>query len=312
MKQCNCKRTPCPHSADWGKPLEIPCDFCGRVKLVAKRKYIPAKTHFCNRICHRRYQKGKKRDAAIIKKVIATKLRKYGSTQVSLICERCKKIFKRFRARARSKLIFCSNFCFGKYRIAHPEVYPPTMLGKKHSPKIIARLKRLAQSRWRTGIYHGTPCSPQRRDNIIKAKLRLTAYQWADIARKRNSTWVKNGRKFGYIFGYRADLGHICRSALEANYCRFLKWIGEPYEYEPKSFDLKYGIKTLLYTPDLYLPDRDVWVELKGYLRPLCKIRLQLFKEQYPRLNFNVVLQSEVEWKDINKHFSKLIPMWEK
>ncbi len=66
--------------------------------------------------------------------------------------------------------------------------------------------------------------------------------------------------------GYRADLGHFCRSKWEANLARFYRFTGVLYFYEPCEFwfPVERGIRT--YTPDfliLYKDGKKVIVEVK-------------------------------------------------
>ena len=63
--------------------------------------------------------------------------------------------------------------------------------------------------------------------------------------------------------GFRADLGHYVRSSWEADYARVLVYLGQPYEYESRTFVLtRSDGSTLTYTPDFYLPDRDEFIEV--------------------------------------------------
>ena len=55
--------------------------------------------------------------------------------------------------------------------------------------------------------------------------------------------------------------GYRFRSRLEARWAVFFDALGVDYEYEPEGFDLGDGI---YYLPDFYLPEDDVWVEIKG------------------------------------------------
>lgn len=55
--------------------------------------------------------------------------------------------------------------------------------------------------------------------------------------------------------------GYKFRSRLEARWAVFFDAAGIRYEYEPQGFNLGDGI---CYLPDFYLPDDDVWVEIKG------------------------------------------------
>ena len=58
---------------------------------------------------------------------------------------------------------------------------------------------------------------------------------------------------------YRHDLGHLCRSTWEANYCR-IKHLDINYDYEPHTFELPLGS----YTPDLKIDNK--FVEIKDIL----------------------------------------------
>ena len=55
--------------------------------------------------------------------------------------------------------------------------------------------------------------------------------------------------------------GYRFRSRLEARWAVFFDAARIKYEYEPEGFDLGDGV---YYLPDFYLPDDDVWVEIKG------------------------------------------------
>ena len=55
--------------------------------------------------------------------------------------------------------------------------------------------------------------------------------------------------------------GYRFRSRLEARWAVFFDTVGIKYQYEPEGFDLGDGIK---YLPDFYLPEDEVWVEIKG------------------------------------------------
>jgi hypothetical protein len=50
------------------------------------------------------------------------------------------------------------------------------------------------------------------------------------------------------------------RSRLEARWAVFFDYLGVRWEYEPEGFESSYG----RYLPDFYLPDLDLYVEVKG------------------------------------------------
>lgn len=120
--------------------------------------------------------------------------------------------------------------------------------------------------------------------------------------KKQSETWVKNRlesryRNYGTYGpvnvvnpysrargGKRADLKSMYfRSSWEANYARFLNFVKEQWEYEPRVFffeEIKRGTRS--YTPDFYLPKKDRWVEVKGWLDSKSKVRLKRFRKYYP------------------------------
>lgn len=99
--------------------------------------------------------------------------------------------------------------------------------------------------------------------------------------------WKGHDKRGGNAFrhthtGRREDLGLTVRSNWEANFLRILKRYGIKYEYEPSVFyyPIKRGNKA--YTPDIWLPTTDEWVEIKGWLDKNSEIKLKRFKRYYP------------------------------
>lgn len=73
--------------------------------------------------------------------------------------------------------------------------------------------------------------------------------------------------------------GTLFRSRLEAHWAAFFKATGTTYEYEKYTFkipNMNAPEKTCEYTPDFYLPDFGIWIEVKGL--PLTA--LEAFKGQ--------------------------------
>jgi len=93
------------------------------------------------------------------------------------------------------------------------------------------------------------------------------------------------GRKNG-MFGKKAKQAKrieykeiLMRSSWEVGYAKYLDRQNIKWQYEPKTFDFK----TYTYTPDFYLPERDTYVEIKGWWRRDAKKRFNLFKRLYPK-----------------------------
>lgn len=82
--------------------------------------------------------------------------------------------------------------------------------------------------------------------------------------------------------GKRPDLDSAYfRSGWEANYARYLTFIGTAWEHEPREFNFP-GRATRHYLPDFYLPDEDRWIEVKGLFTAKGKTQLRRFKEYHP------------------------------
>lgn len=70
------------------------------------------------------------------------------------------------------------------------------------------------------------------------------------------------------------------RSSWEVKYAQYLDKNNIKWLYESKTFDL--GNTT--YTPDFYLPETDIYIEIKGYLRPNSKNKIKLFNKYFKNL----------------------------
>jgi DNA polymerase III alpha subunit len=119
--------------------------------------------------------------------------------------------------------------------------------------------------------------------------------------------------------GYREDIKHYVRSSWEADYARVLNFIGEKYEYEPHTFELtRQDGSTITYTPDFYLVEKDMYVEIKGYMRELDAEKIRLVVEQYG-IELDVIAESEfaelqMAYKDLVNWECPRIPLttnWE-
>ena len=72
-----------------------------------------------------------------------------------------------------------------------------------------------------------------------------------------------------------------------------INWI-----YEPKSFPLKWGSGAIrmMFTPDFYLPELDVYVEITTMNQNLItkkQKKIKLAKKLYPKSNFKLINESQ-------------------
>jgi len=90
------------------------------------------------------------------------------------------------------------------------------------------------------------------------------------------------GPVYRFKSGWREDLQIKVRSGWEAKVLRWLTSQQETWEYEPKRFEFPIKRGTRSYTPDIYLKDKDIWIEIKGALSSTDKTRIRRFKKYYP------------------------------
>jgi len=109
--------------------------------------------------------------------------------------------------------------------------------------------------------------------------------------------------------GFRKDLNHYVRSSWEADFARILNLHKIKYQYEPKTFALTRSNGEISnYTPDFYVPSKNTFYEIKGWMHDLDQEKIKLFQEQYPKYNF--VLISATKFAEFALQYKKLIA-WE-
>jgi hypothetical protein len=137
----------------------------------------------------------------------------------------------------------------------------------------------------------------------------------------------KNKRSY---IGKRPDLGISCRSAWESNILRYFNHIGYQWMYEAKIFYFEKERRgAISYLPDIYLPEYDIYLEVKGYLDSRARGAINKFKKYYPdewaKLRaitgspntkasqwFNKVgIPIYAYYNDIKRDYSKFISNWE-
>jgi len=138
--------------------------------------------------------------------------------------------------------------------------------------------------------------------------------------------------------GFRRDLGIYTRSKMEANILRYYKFIKIKYVYEPQEFEfheIKRGSR--FYKPDIYLPEQNKFIEIKGFFTASDKTKLRRLKryylEEFSKLEFiipdkysrskasgetikflcddlRIDFDEIISYKDMEK-YRALIPGWE-
>jgi hypothetical protein len=87
---------------------------------------------------------------------------------------------------------------------------------------------------------------------------------------------------------------------VEAAFAKILDFYGIKWEYEPRSFPLEWDAEnnvTEAFTPDFYLPEQDLYLELTT-LRPRLATfknrRIRRMKELYPEVNIKLFKRREM------------------
>lgn len=107
--------------------------------------------------------------------------------------------------------------------------------------------------------------------------------------------------------GIRLDVSpEVCfYSTWEANIARVFNLVRINWQYAPKIFDL--GEHT--YRPDFYLPDGEIFIEVKNFMGEYSLKRDQLFRQKYPNIRLEIL--SRTEYEKIEENYSALIEGWE-
>lgn len=87
---------------------------------------------------------------------------------------------------------------------------------------------------------------------------------------------------------------------IEEEFARILDYYGVAWEYEPRSFNLEWdetGAVKVAFTPDFYLPEQDLYVELTT-MRPRLVTKknrkLRQMNELYPEINIQLWKRSDL------------------
>lgn len=81
------------------------------------------------------------------------------------------------------------------------------------------------------------------------------------------------------------------RSSYEIKFAFFLDCSGIKYLYESERF----YFKDCTYCPDFYIPQWDLYIEIKGWWRDEAVKRFKLFKKNYPNKNIKVLMKPDLE-----------------
>lgn len=94
-------------------------------------------------------------------------------------------------------------------------------------------------------------------------------------------------------------------SRWEANTARLFNYLNIRWIHQPETFDLD----SQNYTPDFYLPDYNIYIEVKNFLWKYSKIRDRKFRKLYPNIKLALILKKD--YLKLENKYSQFIKNWE-
>jgi hypoxanthine phosphoribosyltransferase len=86
----------------------------------------------------------------------------------------------------------------------------------------------------------------------------------------------------------------------EEMFARILDFYGLEWQYEPRTFELEWdaeGRVTLAFTPDFYLPEQDLYIELttlRPHLATIKNRKLRRMGELYPQVQIKLLKRRDL------------------
>lgn len=174
--------------------------------------------------------------------------------------------------------------------------HPRGMLGKHHTKEVCDRISKAQTELWASKTEEERRAfAEERRQWQIQHGHSSTANTYSRCRR-----------------GIRDDLGMFFRSRWEANIARLLNQYGIVWRYESVRFRFPdCGDNILSYCPDFYLPDLDIFIEVKGWLDENSWKRADRFAKYYPDENAKLIMVDEDLYYELEKQYGADIPNWE-
>lgn len=190
--------------------------------------------------------------------------------KIETTCSTCnKKIFKHAHVLKNTKNNFCSKECFK----VHRSKYNPMYNKKTKRKSLISRKKLPKRINLKQHIYCCLECG---------AQIHWKTAMYGDGRCKKCAHQGDRGSNFGktILIKFCSYKNIWFKSSWEANFAKWCDGSEVKWQYEPKAFLLEINNKKTNYTPDFYLPELDVWVEVKGYWRKDAKEKFIEFKKR--------------------------------
>jgi hypothetical protein len=191
------------------------------------------------------------------------------------------------------------------------------MYGKHHTPK--TREKMRISHMGKNNHMYGKSHTPETKKKMIIAQQRIHSdpdfLSKQSIAHTGKSPSLKTRAKLSMAFSgennpmYGRPSPHGKRNAVVTQRGAQIRMIGsyEPlvafalsasdivWSYEPKAFPLVLDGKRVTYRPDFYLPEYNMWLEVKGFWRGDAYQKVSQFYIQYPNENLRILYENDID-----------------
>jgi len=186
-----------------------------------------------------------------------------------------------------------------KKTMGNSETHPRGMLGKHHTDETKRKMSK---------SHIELAANMSKEEKSIRARKSLETKIKNNIITSTSENSYSRTKS-----GKRKDLNNqFFRSSWESNIARLLNYNYIEWKYEFKRFYFDESVNGVAsYQPDFYLPEFDKWIEVKGWMDEKSKIRLQLFKDQYPEEFSKLILIDEDFYNELRDEISPFIDNWE-
>ena len=180
----------------------------------------------------------------------------------------------------------------------------------EHNRKVSIAVKKA----WDNGTFDTKEYKEAKRLGYLKRR---------SFAGKNNPMYGKpcpKGAGFGKG-GKRPDLNNqYFRSTWEANFCRILEFKNRSYKYEPERFYITVDGEEYSYLPDFYIPNKNIYYELKGHAKSsrewtcscnTCVKNRKKISAVIEQHNLKIFIIGNYEYKRLKRIFQPSIPKWE-
>ena len=140
-------------------------------------------------------------------------------------------------------------------------------------------------------------------DNPITIERRQKRSQDMKVWHSTHTQPEKSCKSVGGYIKNLNDRTFWLRSSYETRYATVLNNFGINWDYECKAFHIHTLDAT--YRPDFYLPKENLYIEVKGYMSDVDKIKLTEFNEIYPNEKLLLVYIEHI--KQLEKCFESII-----